>query len=127
MVAKGSKLLDPVEEIIRANVLRFREESGLSQAQVADISGVPMNNFSRYERGDHPFPASVIVQLSAVFGRPVGDFYASDPGPPPKVDDLDVFFLRTRPGREIDEKIAAEVREALAAANARARGRRPKK
>lgn len=122
-----AKALDPVDERIRKNLVRFREECGLSQAQLADLSGVPMNNLSRYERGENAVPASVIDLLSAVFGRKPGDFYENEPGPAPKPEERNVFFLRTWPGVEIDDKVAAEVREAIASANAKVRARKHRK
>jgi hypothetical protein len=36
-----AKALDPTDETIRKNLIRFREETKLSQAQVSDLSGVP--------------------------------------------------------------------------------------
>ncbi len=109
--------MEPVDEVIRKNLERFRAEAGLSQAQVADLSGVPMTNLSRYERGENTIPAGILPALASVFGRTPGDFYLEDPGPPPPDSELDVFFLRTRPGREVDEKVLAEVRAALRRGN----------
>lgn len=121
-----AKALDPVDERIRKNLIRFREECGLSQAQLADLSGVPMNNLSRYERGENTPPPSAIEMVAVVVGRDPGDFFKSDP-PPAKPDERNVFFLRTWPGVDVDDKVAAEVRDAIAAANAKIRARRHRK
>jgi transcriptional regulator with XRE-family HTH domain len=122
-----AKSPDPMDETIRRNIVKFREETKLSQAQVADLSGVPMGNLSRYERGENAVPASVIPLLAQVFGRDPGDFYRRDPGPPPDDAELDVYFLRVRPGRDEDAAVAAEIRAAIARGNEKLRGRKHKK
>ena len=123
-VAKSPDLMD---ETIRKNIIKFREETKLSQAQVADLSGVPMNNLSRYERGENAVPASVIPLLAQVFGRDPGDFYKSTPGPPPDDAELDVYFLRVRPGRDEDTQVTAEIRAAIARGNEKLRKAKHKK
>ncbi|MGN6107078.1 MAG: helix-turn-helix domain-containing protein [Kofleriaceae bacterium] len=90
--------LDQIEELIRKNLILFREQANLSQAQLADLSGVPMANLGRYERGDNAVPASTLGALSHVFGRSVADFYQENPPPPPPEDDLPPVFYRVRPG-----------------------------
>lgn len=117
---------DPTDETIRKNLVRFRKEAGLSQAEVADLSGVPMNNLSRYERGENGIPSSILPQLARVFGREPGDFFRADPGPPPSQGDLDVYFLRTRPGIAVGDDITAEVLAGLARGNAKHKERAKK-
>ena len=36
-----AKARDPQDEIVRQNIIKFRNEAGMSQADAADVSGVP--------------------------------------------------------------------------------------
>ena len=117
------KTRDPQEEVIRRNLARFRDEAELSQAQAADLSGVPLDNLRRYEKGDSGVPATVLKLLADVYGHRVDDFYAVEP---PKGDraEVPVYFLRTFPGADIDEEVYRDVAKAIEDANARQRKKR---
>jgi transcriptional regulator with XRE-family HTH domain len=120
--------LDPSEDLIRKNLIKFREESGLSRAQLAELSGVPEKNIVRYEHGDTGIPAAVLLAIAHVFGRQAGDFYLANPPPPPKPDELPALFFRARPGVAIPDDILEEVREAIDRANQKLRTKKlPKK
>jgi transcriptional regulator with XRE-family HTH domain len=116
--------MNPTEEKIRRNLVRFIAESGYSQNQVADMSGVPQANLGRYVRGESAISVDAIELLADVFARPAGDFYLDEPPPPPK--DLAIVrpvFWRGRPGDDFD----AEERRILDAANAEISAHRRKK
>lgn len=118
-----SKTRDPLEEIIRRNIVRFREGADLSQAQAADLSGVPLDNLRRYERGESGVPASVLRQLADVYGHRVDDFYESDP-PAAKLEDRPLLFLRSMPGTDIDPDVYERVTKAIRDANAELRSKK---
>lgn len=106
----NSKVLDPVDEQIRRNLVRFIDESGYAQTQVADMSGVPQASLGRYCRGENAIPASALPGLAEVFGRSVSDFFVADP-PAADLDNAPPVFLRHRPGAtwsEEDQKDADE-------------------
>ena len=120
-----AKAPDPLEEIVRKNIIAFREGAGFSQAEAADLSGVPVYNLSRYERGESKsIPATVLHQLAEVYGRKLEDFYDPDPPPPAKVEDQPAIFLRTRPAVEIDQEIYQAVVRAVREANATLRSKK---
>ncbi len=121
-VSKSKESLAPLEEVMRRNLEKFREESGLSQAQIAEMSGVPTANYARYERGDNAIPAHVLKPIADALGRSTDDFYLTSP-PPPRTEPP-VFFLRTRPGIEIDQAVYERLLAELDRAN---REIRPKK
>lgn len=115
-----AKRLDPVAETIRVNLVKFREEAGLSQADAANESGVPVDNLRRYERGGAGVDALVLKLLADAYGHQVDDFYMENP-PPAKLDERPVFFLRTRGGIEVDEAVYRDLVEQVQAANQRLR------
>ena len=124
-MAKTPKPPDPLEEVVRRNVIAFREEAGLSQADAADVSGVPVYNLSRYERGEtRNIPATVLHVLAEAYGRNVGDFYEPDPPPPAKLEERPAIFLRSRPDTAIDQEVYEKVMRAVRDANAELRAKK---
>jgi len=71
----------------------------MSQEQASDLSGIPVANISRYERGESGVPADVLAQLAPVYGHDPGDFFKKDP-PPRKVANVDMVFLKMHPDVE---------------------------
>ena len=55
------------------NVKRLREDRELTQQQVADMIGVDVATYNRYERGKYKIKKTVRVALSAVFNVNVED------------------------------------------------------
>ena len=49
---------DPVDALVRKNLIRFREEADMSQADAAAASGVDVANIRRYEKGETPWAIS---------------------------------------------------------------------
>lgn len=107
---------DPERDLVRANLVRFRDEVELSQQEASDLSGVPVGNLTRYETGKS-FPDPIVLRrLAEAYGRPLDDFFLEDP-PPVDKDDLPVFYLRRRSvdvplPREIEEHLQEEMRAA---------------
>lgn len=96
------KPLDPLDEIVRSNLKRFREEARYTQTESAELSGVNLDNLRRYESGETvTVPGTVLQRLAPVYGHEVGDFFLPDP-PAGKIEEAPAIFLRTRPGVEID-------------------------
>jgi transcriptional regulator with XRE-family HTH domain len=127
MVAAMAKVADPGDEIVRKNLEAFRKNAALSQAEAADLSGVPLDNLRRYENGTVAnVPGSVLRALALSYGHSMDDFYLEDP-PAAKLTEAPVFFLKTRPGAEIDTEIYAEVRAAIETANKKIRGKKSKR
>lgn len=121
-----SKTRDPLTEVIRRNLIKFRDESGLSQADAADASGVSLDNLRRYEKGGSGVPATVLQQLATAYGHKAGDFYEENP-PAAALSDRPVFFLRTMPGVEVDEAMYKDLVRIIAEKNEIARTRRTKR
>jgi transcriptional regulator with XRE-family HTH domain len=66
--ARDPKSFDVMEERIRENLVRFLADSGYSQNQLADLSGIPQANLGRYLRGENAVPAHALAPLAQVFG-----------------------------------------------------------
>lgn len=122
-----AKPTDPMDEIVRANLIKFRDEAKLSQADAADIAGVALDNLRRYENGTTAtVPGTVLSALARSYGHAVDDFFSPTP-PPAKLDERPIFFLRTRPGAEIDPKTYRELQDLIDKANKDARKKTAKK
>lgn len=118
---------DPLDKIVRANLKGFRAETGQTQAESAELSGVSLDNLRRYESGETAkVPGTVLQRLAQVYGHPIGDFFLTDP-PPGQVDEAPAIFLRTRPGVEVDEGIMNRLQKIIDDANKEARAKRKRK
>lgn len=121
-----AKPADPLDEIVRGNLKKFREEAQISQAESAELSGIPIDNLRRYENGvTGTVPGTVLKQLAKVYGHSVDDFFDRSP-PPARLEDRPVFFLRTRPGVEVDAETHQRLQDIIDKANREVRTRRKK-
>jgi transcriptional regulator with XRE-family HTH domain len=117
---------DPRDTFARKNMVAFRKEAGMSQADAADTAGIALDNLRRYENGTTTtIPGSVIEALAKAYGHAMEDFYSPSP-PKARLEERATFFLRTRPGAEIDAKMYAELNDIIEKANRAAAGKRKK-
>ncbi len=116
---------DTPEEIIRKNLIAFREEADLSQGALADLAGIPVTNYGRYERGENSTPATILKALADVLGRSTDDFHMENP--PALRNDPPTFFLRTRPGVTVDDATYRHLLNEVSKANAVLRDKKPKR
>lgn len=113
-----SKDLNPQDEIVRANMIKFRNEADLSQADAADASGVPIDALRRYETGQTAsVPGTVIAALGKIYGHSMDDFMSKTP-PTANLADRPVFFLRTLPGASVDRDTLEKLQDMIDKANA---------
>jgi transcriptional regulator with XRE-family HTH domain len=125
-ISAMAKPHDPVDEVIRKNLVRFREEAEMSQADAAETAGIALDNLRRYENGTTAtVPYTVIAALAKAYGHAMEDFSNGDP-PPAKLEERPVFFLRTRPGAVVDADTFRELQAIVEKANKDAR-RKPKR
>lgn len=123
-MTKTPKAEDPNDVICRRNMISFREDAKLSQADAAELSGVALDNLRRYESGKTAtVPGHVVAELAKIYGHSMEDFYSPNP-PKAKLEERPVFFLRTRPGAEIDQKTYGELLAVIEKANRESRGKR---
>lgn len=124
MLQAMTKTQEPMGEVVRGNLKRFREDAGYTQTAAAEASGVSIDNLRRYESGTtENVPFTVVAQLSKIYGHPIEDFTKVNP-PPIKREELPVFFLRTRPGVDIDPDIASHLQIEIDKANRELRSRK---
>lgn len=122
-----SKRLDDAEgHLLMANLVALRERAGLTQAQAADVSGVPLDNLRRYESGKSGIDAITLRQLATAYGRPTDHFFMKDP-PDVSAESVPTFFLRTRPGVDVDSELYDALRKKVDEANRTAADLRRKK
>jgi transcriptional regulator with XRE-family HTH domain len=118
---------DHEDEIVRKNLIAFREAADLSQADAAEVAGIALDNLRRYENGKtNKVPGTVLAALAKAYGHAIEDFMSASP-PPARLEDRPVFFLRTRPGAEVDAKVYKKLQEIIEEANREVRGRKPSK
>jgi transcriptional regulator with XRE-family HTH domain len=117
---------DPPGEVVRRNLVRFREAVGLSQAQAAEQSGVPVYNLVRYENGKtQKVPHTVLAQLAPVYGHTTDHFSLEKP-PPANVSDRPIVYYKVAPGEHIDDDIRAQIEREMMKWNKELRFRRKK-
>ena len=117
---------DPMEEIVRANLVKFREEAGLSQSEAAELSGVVIDNLRRYESGaTRNVAGTALAALAKVYGHSVDDFFSDDP-PPARLDEAPTIFLRIRPGSDVPSDKLRQLQEQIDKVNREIRARRKK-
>ena len=112
-------------EVVRTNLVRFREERGLSIAEASDLSGVAEANLGRYERGEtKAIPFAAIVALAKIYGHSVDDFTKSEP-PPAQLDDVPIYVVHAaRSDARFSEDDFEKLRRLAAEANRTARRRK---
>lgn len=61
-------------QIFRSLLVSAREESGLTQVQIAERLGKPQSFISKYERGERRLDFTEFIELADVLGIDVTDF-----------------------------------------------------
>jgi transcriptional regulator with XRE-family HTH domain len=121
-----AKPQDPLDEIVRINLKKFREDAGYSQTIAAELSGVNLDNLRRYESGDTAtVPGAVLHRLAPVYGHTVDHFFLEQP-PAARIEEAPAVFLRTRPGVEIDTGQMRRLQKIVDEVNREVRGQRKK-
>jgi transcriptional regulator with XRE-family HTH domain len=80
-------------EILRRNCVRFREEAGLSQPQLAALVGVSTSTIVRWEKGYTEPKGLPLVKAAEVFRRKVDDFYNPNPPAPAQRPVTKIAFM----------------------------------
>lgn len=121
-----AKPADPLDEIVRSNLKKFREDAEISQAEAAELSGIPVYNLVRYENGvTSTVPGTALRQLAKVYGHAVDDFFEPNP-PAARLEERPIWWLRTTPGVEVDAEMHRDLQKTIDKANAAVRSRRKK-
>jgi transcriptional regulator with XRE-family HTH domain len=116
---------DSPREVVRRNLVRFREAAGLSQAQAADLSGVPVYNLVRYESGKtQKVPFDALARLAPVYGHTTDHFMLEKP--PAGSTEKVVVYYKVAPNEEIDDDIRAQIEREMVKWNREIRFRRKK-
>jgi transcriptional regulator with XRE-family HTH domain len=115
-----------MDETVKQNLVKFREEAGLTQADAAELSGVPVDNLRRYESGGtRNVPGTVLAALAKAYGHAVDDFFLDEP-PPARLEEAPTIFLRTRPNVEVPAEKMRALQEQVDRVNREIRHRRKK-
>ncbi len=64
---------EDIKEIIAENLLRFRTQSGLTQAQLADLLNYSDKAVSKWERGESVPDIRVLVQIAGIYNVKLDD------------------------------------------------------
>lgn len=98
-------------ELVRTNLVRFREELDLSQEAVATRAGVSVDSLRRYEQG-RGVDALTLKLLADAVGHAVDHFFMPDP-PPSDPTLVPAFIMRVAPGVQVDTDLCDRVRTFL--------------
>lgn len=110
MTVTMSKAADPQQEILLANLKRFREEAGYNQQEAATAADIPIDSLRKYEKGENEPSVFQLERLAKAYGHALQDFFMEQP-PPAKLDERPAFLFRTMPGVEVDAELVAEARK----------------
>lgn len=69
---------DELRATISSNLKRFREEKGLSQAELGNIIGKAKTTISTWERGESLPDAAMLYRLAAYYGKIMEAMYEKD-------------------------------------------------
>lgn len=64
-----------------------RDDSDLTQDQVAEFLGIKQPQYSRYERGENDVPARILVQLADIFNTSTDYLLGRTKNPNPPKDE----------------------------------------
>ena len=120
---KRARHHDPMAELLRTNLKRFREEAGLSAAAAADEAGVLVETLRRWENSSTSMDALALSKLAPVYGRDPGHFYMAEPPPMDRArrEELPVFYVRVRADAEVNENLYEELLKIVATVNQKQR------
>lgn len=115
-----------MDETVKTNLVKFREEAGLTQADAAELSGVVVDNLRRYESGKtRNVPGTALAALARLYGHAVDDFFLTKP-PPARMDEAPAIFLKMRPGVDVPPEKLRELQDHVDRVNREVRSRRKK-
>jgi transcriptional regulator with XRE-family HTH domain len=103
------------DEIVRANLVRFREEAGLKQESAAAAVGLTRDGLLRMEAGTRGLPKPALLKaLSDLYGHSVDHFYMESP-PAPDLSRSPVLVPIALVA--VSEEVMDQARAALASLN----------
>lgn len=121
-----TKPADPRKLNITQNLVKFRNEAGLTQAQAAQAADVPIDTIRRLEQGTSLPDPLTMDSLARIYGHAAGDLMLSDP-PPARLEERPMFLLRTMPGMTIDHEAEQELEALIEEVNRKQREIRERK
>lgn len=116
-----AKAHDPVLEIIRKNLRRFREEADLTVEVVAGFADLSIDSLRRWERKTQKVPIDALVKLGEIYGHSIADFHNPNP---PKADlkHRPAVAYKQLPGTHISPEMHAKIQRVMEEANNESRG-----
>lgn len=106
---------DPTAERIRLNLVRFREEAGLSQQAAADAVGLGVDMIRKMESGTRGVSAFQLKRFADTYGHLVDHFFLEEP-PPHDPALMPAFALKTL-SKNVDADLLKSAEEFLAKLN----------
>jgi transcriptional regulator with XRE-family HTH domain len=106
-----------MNDIIKDNLQRFREECGLTQEQVAVLADVPVDSLRRWESKGGIKPAA-LSKLAEIYGRQVDHFMTKTP---PKVEVPQHRVALVQISDDVDPEIIRKIQKLIDQANATVR------
>ncbi len=131
VVVPSTPKLDPADEVVRRNLIRFREALGLDQFAASFAIGIPFAELQAYELGEHVPATPMIARIAEAYGCSRGAFLDDAPALPSFAPSPRVAFHyggpNTRYLTDEQRRTLAEIAESAARAAAADRPGDPKK
>lgn len=104
----GRRSNDEMKKRIGGNLLKFREQAGLSQQQVAERLGLSVSTLSKIEQGHNGPSQTTLIKLAELFGRDPSHFYMAEP-PPAVPRDQEFWLTKLAPGATVDDDLQSRL------------------
>lgn len=98
------------DALVRKNLRKFREESGLSQVELALLADIKPNTYPEWERekSRRAPKADALKRLADALGRKIDDFYSEEPPPVDRTKISPVVrYMRARGPAQYDPEVQA--------------------
>lgn len=74
----ASRLLERRHREVAERIKAHREEAGMSNAQMAEATGIPARKLARYQRGERPIPLPDLEKIVNALGHRIEEYLDSE-------------------------------------------------
>lgn len=69
------KPISPIDKFLSKKLRQIRIESGMSQEELGELTGLTYQQIQKYEAAKNRIPASRLFEFSQILKRPISDFF----------------------------------------------------
>ena len=111
---------NPVNDVVVANLKKFRDAVGMTTEQAAQHAKLSLDSLRRWEAGGTMPHAEALRALGKIYGHTMDDFYLESPPPANLVDRVEIQLM-TLPGVDVPKELLDGIQKKLDEANEKLR------